>query len=72
MSNFPGAWTYHKPYSRNDLRYEPDIMIYDPRSRIRVMVSLEELKSNFQQYHDFKVYEGVTGNKLVSEWIKDK
>jgi hypothetical protein len=70
MSNLPGTWTYHKSYSRPDPLWEPTIMIYYPKAKdMRLMVTLEELEKNRSNYSDWKVYEGITGNKFVGDWL---
>ena len=62
--------TYYKQ-RYPDIKLEGDIMIYDRISGTKLLVTLDELKRDYRQYYDFRVYEGVSGNKLISDWLED-
>ena len=64
------GWNYRKHPGPNPLE-EPDILVYDPISHTKLLVTLEELKKNQRDYIHFKVYEGISGNKKVYEWLKE-
>lgn len=51
--------------------YEPDILIYDRSSQLRLMVTLQELKTN-TSYSDFYVYGTLGQNLKVADYLKER
>jgi len=48
------------------------ILIYDRFTRQKLLITEEGLIQDYKQFHDWYVYESMTGNSKVSEWVKAK
>lgn len=48
----------------------PTVLLYDPHTQHKVLVSEEELVRNAPEYYSYKVYEGIGTNPSVGEWLK--
>lgn len=48
----------------------PSVLLYDPTTHHKVLVSEEELLRNAPEYYSYKVYEGIGTNPSVGEWLK--
>lgn len=62
---------YKPPFISDKKNYEPDIFIYDKNTGVKLLVSIEELK-NDTSFHGMYVYEGISGNRTVAEYLKEQ